>query len=378
MEQGSSPTTKTINYQFKILYCFGILFIVAGHCGEPGISLAYEWFPLYAFHVPLWMFCSGYFYNPLHESEPGKYVVHKAIRLLLPLYIWNLFYGLVTAILKTRGFTIGEPFSLSSLLIMPLTDGHQFAFNLGGWYIAPLIMIEISYLYLRRILSLFKIQNEYSLLIFSFALGVLGVYISPNAEKLGFWLVITRFMVLFPFYGLGYFYKLKLEKKDKLPNLSYFAIVFAVQLLLITKYGEPLTYLMAWCTNLRKATIITPYITAMTGIAFWLRVSRILTPILKESKAVLLIADNTFSIMIHHMAGFMVLKTIFAAAHRLFHLFPDFDMDAYKSSVWYSYCPVNGTYFSMVYIIFGICFSLAVTYMVQQAIRFIRVKLSIS
>lgn len=54
---------KKVNYKFKFLYTIGIIFIVAGHCKNGGISIFYEWFPPYSFHLALFMFASGYFYN---------------------------------------------------------------------------------------------------------------------------------------------------------------------------------------------------------------------------------------------------------------------------------------------------------------------------
>lgn len=59
---------EKIDYRFKILYAIGMVIIVAGHCWNGGISLFYEWFPPYAFHLPLFAFASGYFYKNSHEG----------------------------------------------------------------------------------------------------------------------------------------------------------------------------------------------------------------------------------------------------------------------------------------------------------------------
>ena len=55
------------NIQFRILYFIGIILIVANHAGNGSISLAYEWFPAYSFHLGLFIFASGYFFVIMDE-----------------------------------------------------------------------------------------------------------------------------------------------------------------------------------------------------------------------------------------------------------------------------------------------------------------------
>lgn len=46
--------------------------------------------------------------------------------------------------------------------------------------------------------------------------------------------LLVRTMFFLPCYEFGRFYKAVLEKKDNLNNVAYFAIIFAVQLMLLT------------------------------------------------------------------------------------------------------------------------------------------------
>ena len=80
---------KKINYQFKILYFFGILFIVACHCSYGGISLGYEWFYPGAFHLALFAFGSGYFYKTSSEDHILAYIWKKFKHLMVPVLLWN-------------------------------------------------------------------------------------------------------------------------------------------------------------------------------------------------------------------------------------------------------------------------------------------------
>lgn len=63
-------------------------------------------------------------------------------------------------------------------------------------------------------------------------------------------------------------------------------------------------------TNFNNGFVI-PYISSITAIAFWLRVSRLLVPAIGNSKFVRLIADNTYGIMVNQLVGFMCLKFVF-------------------------------------------------------------------
>ena len=50
---------KKLNYQMLILQTIGIILVVVGHVG--GIGLFSDWFPISSFHMPLFVFISGYF-----------------------------------------------------------------------------------------------------------------------------------------------------------------------------------------------------------------------------------------------------------------------------------------------------------------------------
>ena len=55
------------NIQFAILQSIAILFVVIGHSGD--ISFCFEWFPISSFHMPLFIFISGYFYKEKQEKK---------------------------------------------------------------------------------------------------------------------------------------------------------------------------------------------------------------------------------------------------------------------------------------------------------------------
>ena len=63
--------------------------VVLGHTGDP-IRLASDIFPYYSFHMALFIFISGYFYNPQNENKLwGKngYLLKKVKKLVIPYFI---------------------------------------------------------------------------------------------------------------------------------------------------------------------------------------------------------------------------------------------------------------------------------------------------
>ncbi len=226
-------TKRTIDYRFKILYAIGALMIVCGHVKGGSISLLTNWFPYYGLHLPLFVFCSGYFYNHRDEQQPAwKYLLKKCKKFLLPLFIYNVVYGLIVLVSRRFGFTIGGDFTLYNLFVAPLTSGHQFTYNMGGWFLVPLFMVEVFTLLCRRLLYLIKVKlPEWVLFAASLALGIAGNLLAINGYNTVWWLTLVRMLHFLPFFGLGIFFKSTLEKYDrKIPTLWYIGGIFALKL----------------------------------------------------------------------------------------------------------------------------------------------------
>ena len=325
----------SIDWRFKFLYFIAIISVIVGHCNDVvGINLFYDWFIPYVFHLPLFAFSSGYFYKESYTDRVGSYIIHKIKTLIIPLYLWHLFYGLVVIFLRKFGFTIGEDFTLYNLLIDPIMTGHAWVYDLGGWFIWPLFMTQVFNVLLRKLLKKVSIPiNNYFIFIFYLILGIVGILLGKKELNTGVWLVLLRLLRLLPYYGLGILYKSKLEEKDKLPSILYFTIIFLMQLIIITLNGSSQVRLgLVWCNDVY---VFRPYIASFLGIAFWLRIANILLPIINENKYIKLVCDNSYSIMINQFAGFMFIKTIWLFIYICTPIQIDFDIQQYKSNIWY-------------------------------------------
>ena len=70
------------------------------------------------------------------------------------------------------------------------------------------------------------------------------------------------------------------------------------------------------------------------------------------------VANNTFSIMMNHLFGFMIVKGFFAVAYKYLGICQSFDVHKFKTDIWYTYVPRNDGHFLIIYVIGGIIFSL--------------------
>lgn len=359
---------KGINYQFKILYAIGMIMVVANHCGSGGVSLFYEFFPAYSFHMGLFIFCSGYFYKQSAEQNVGKYIFKKIKSLIIPLYVWNFIYALFAQLMSLRGFSFGVGVTFEQLIIGPITTGHQYIYNLASWFVVPLFMVEAYNIIFRKVISIIdKRVKEYVYIIVAVAIGMVGIWMASKGYNTGWWLVLTRLFYFIPFYCGGYFYKTILEKKDVLPNVSYFLIIIMLQLGIIIYKGGTLSYEQAWCKF--SEFNVWPFVVGFLGIAFWLRIARMLAPVIGKSRVVNLIADNTFSIMVNQFIGFMLVKSIFALGYKYTNtLFQDFSWIDYHTNIWYYYLPGGLEQIRIIYVMVAI----VVPIIIQLAVSRIR------
>lgn len=363
---------KVIDYRFKLLYAIAMIMVVCGHTSNGGITLFNTWFPYYGFHLALFVFASGYFYKDSDEQNIKKYIIKKIKKLLIPLFIYNIVYGIFDFILHNTGFAIGGELSLYNIFIMPIISGHTFSFNLGGWFIIPLFMIEIFNILFRKILN-FKNQKTKEIFLFFFYIltGILGNQLSINGYNTGWWLVLIRMLYFIPFFALGSLYKNILEKHDKKINNSiYLSTIVFIQFMLILIYKKPLSYTPSWCKNFYEGPVM-PIIVGYIGIAFWFRIVKILEPVIGKNKIINSIADNTYSIMINQFLGFFIVSLIYAGFAKYTSLFTGFNFVKFKSDIWYRFLPRGVNQSLIIYVIAGI----AIPIFIQKGINVIKNKL---
>lgn len=327
--------------------------------------------------MPLFFFISGYFYKESNEKSISKYLIYKCRRLLLPAFAWNMFYGLAAWVLRHKGFQIGLPLSFYTVFTRLFTYGNSFRYNLAIWFVPALFLVEMTYISLRKILRVTDRNRETAFALLCLAGGLLAIAFSHTdynfryilddynvpAENIQneFAIIPVRTMFCLPFYGLGRLYCVKLEEyMDTVKLPVYFGAILLVQFTVALLYGRVPTMDVNLCQNLPWSA----YITAMTGIAFWLRISRILAPILKNCRMILYLGQNTWSVMMHHIFFIFIMK---AGVMHLERWFSPFDAESYKTYIWYM--PLPFPQFKLIYAAGGIGGSLLFKYIREKAVR---------
>ena len=361
--------TKERNMTFSILSAMAIVLIIAGHL-DFGVFTVGDLFPYYSFHVMIFIFISGYFYKPEDETHILSYVKRKFVRLLIPYFIWNVFYGLLTMMLHQFGFAIGENISLYNLFIAPFLGGHQFMYNAPAWFVPALFLLEVCNIIGRKLLSFLHIRNETVLFIIYLCVGCASVYLAQRGSVYDYYRLPARIMFMAPAFSLGRMYKKSWEAKDTLPSIIYFPILIVIQLIIINTHAG-LGFSAVWVMSFANSPL-TPYLTTFTGIVFFLRLAKVLTSALKNSRFVNYLGENTYSVMMHHLFCLIGLKAVFALIAFFTPFCQDFDMSAYLSDIYYVYLPNGYTSFMWIYLLIGIFAPLGIHYLVHKLVKLIK------
>ena len=349
-------SSKAENYTMRVFYLLAIVFVVDGHMSMGHMFEMNGLFRYYSFHLMMFAFGSGYFFK-LYD-KPLSDLLHRAKKLLIPLYFWNLVYGVGAALLRRLGgFELGEPLSAYTLLLAPLADGEHFVWNLGSWFIFPFFCAQVFYALVRRLSSLWH-ENEWMTFLLCLIPGCVAVQLCYTGRQdiLPIWML--RPMILLPGFAGGTLYRRVLERRDHLPTVPYLIGVVILRALLCTRY-ENLAYLLSDCSYF-VCDAFGVYAGAALAIAFYLRISRLLAPYIGKSRLALAISRNTFDVMMHHYMGFFALNCFFLIVHILGLGAADFSVHIFRTRSNYLYAPDGRAEWSVLYLLCGVTLPLLI------------------
>lgn len=392
---------------FKMLYVLAIIMIVDGHVGSSDYLDFNGLLRYQNYHIALFMFVSGYFLNLTRGCK--EFLARKTMRLLVPLFLWNAAYGVLCWYLnRYRGFSLGGEFNLYNLLYAPLVDGHQFIYNMASWFLVPLFLVQaIGFLILRPFAapaaSLAASKNAAlvspslklpAVLFFALALALGCIALAYAPENHGartLALTALRTLYFLPAFAFGFLYRHALQKYDTVSTPLYLFAVLAA-LTYLTGRFPGYNHVPSWLDAV-NAPALAIYAISLLAILFWLRVARVLSPLLAKSRPLQYIADHTFDIMMHHFAGFMLAKALFlpfisaaapatsaAAASPLASHTAAADaasaLARVKSDIWYYPFPESGETSAWLYIAISIVIALTAGFTTRKIYAIISQKLS--
>ena len=378
-----------LSYRMRVLSAIAISFVVLGHVNFTGsleVTLTEPmtfqgWFPYYSFHLPLFLFISGYFFHDLPEDKtffPAllRWIGKKAGKLLVPYYVFSGLSLLFNAWLHTRGFTFGDSFSVTEWLAGPWTKPYFVSFATPVWYLPALFIAEILFLLLRVVFRrLFKrsLLRETLLLAVTLAVGAAAVYRNETAAPSGTALVYLRSVVMLFFMQAGALYRRHLEKHDTLKSPWYFLIVFIAQFLLIVLSGNgSLSPGLYELKDFGKTGWV--YIAGgLTGLMLWLRVSTLIASFPRQSRLLTFIGKNTLYIMgLHVFSWFLfngLLSWLYAYDRRMV-LVDRFSNRWYHSFLYY--CHTENPRMILLYYLIGMALPLLIAWLLQASFRLLR------
>lgn len=350
------------NLRMRYLSALAIIFVVLGHISgtHEGIFTVSGLFLFYSFHVPLFLFISGYFYQEKAEDKMGWFILKKAKTLLLPFFALSLVFLLFQTLLHMKGFTFGNTFSFYNWLVWPWVKIQTPDFSVAGWYLIAFFLSIVVYACIHKLCRLL-IKNafirELLLLIFYLGLGMAAVLVNNRLAVSETAVVYLRSVVMLFFLQLGFFYRSYLEQRDKMPNIPYLAIILCLRfaLSIAFRYSRIPDWYGLYGLHDLTAAGIPFYVSAILGIAFWLRVASILAGSFKPIGPLLMIGRETKYIMLLHVFGFFVLNTALFIINKRFPL-EGFDPAPYFSELYYT--ATEKTPVILLYLVVGIGFSL--------------------
>lgn len=311
------------NIELTVLKTLGIIVVVSCHLGINmfnliGIPLtsSTELFPEYSYHMPLFIFASGYFYKRIYESDILN-LTKKRFKSIKKYMNCNLFYFCLCFVLVSFGiFSRNIEFNFKSIFIEPFLGGFQFYFNGPGWFVPFLFILQITYTYLRKVIGLkFKsFNNQYcSILkqesIFFISLIILG-FISTSIsniypvinDNMNILQSFLRILFGLQFFQLGFIYKEFIQKNIKFSFLSFFLVIIC-KFIVFLSFGY---YTFSLRTIKFNNHSILPFVVSILGIIYCLHLTKFIVNISSKlnSKAlsfIYFLRNNTWSIMMHHL-----------------------------------------------------------------------------
>lgn len=364
------------NYQMCILSAIGMIAVILGHIeNTTGALMTLDgWFPYYSYHLPLFIFISGYFYKQEEELHVGRFILKKIRTMIIPFYLVNGGFYLFQSFLRVFGFSIGDTFSMKTWLLNPWKYTQPLSFAIPSWYLIAIFLTELVYILLRKFLSYIlgkeERLKESLLLLLSFIFGIISViYVQrKNPEQLQ--VVYLRSVIMIFFFEYGYIYKKYLEERARcIPDILYFTVVFIAQGIMLVLLHGKLDSGLWGVKNGFDWHGITFYIEGIIGVAFWLRLSEWIAMIPKQFKLLVFIGKNTKWIMSFHLFGFFIMNTIIYLMLRTNNgmnlLRAIFDTGKYKSQIYYC---ISNKQLGIIYLFSGV----GVTYLLIKIGQFFK------
>lgn len=302
------------NSKIDILKGLGIIFVVLGHCGQStGVTV----FAPYSFHMPLFIFCSGYFFD---ENKKGNIqtIVKYLKKMILPLIIVGGIYYFIGALVNGTLFdqiryrAIGTAIAKEVLLAAFLGTYGNNIFMTACWFVGCLFWIRIYFQFIHTRLVAWaknKVIIQTCLLLFYIIASLMAINYALGAYENNGRLSLAQIVILRVafgsfFYYLGFIIRTYLQdwiKKHRWEVLFSSHVVMSI----LYQSGIGLDF---WMDRMLFQKNGLPVLTGVLGILFFY----IIADLWSENGCKLLeqIGRSSMSILLHHLFIMYVINCI--------------------------------------------------------------------
>ena len=278
MEEKVRNSIKSVyNREFKYdnLKFILIFLVVLGHIIEKVAKFKYLYLIIYSFHMPVFIFVSGYF------SKGSKKSIVKSTCIYI---IFQTIYFLIYKLVLHKNITLNY---LQPIWVL------WYIFALGIWNML-LVIIKKANITQKNI-------KIYILLLFTFLLSLICGY----ADIIGYLLSLSRIVVFFPFFLIGYFSRnsnIKIIKRTEENNkkivLSYLvvAIICIIYFISISDINE-IWFYGSYSYGEAKYNIIFRFFSSLFGLSMIFFFNNFVS---NKRKLISFVGKNTLFIYLLH------------------------------------------------------------------------------
>ncbi len=329
--------------RMSIVKALGIIFIVAGHAA---INTSLCRF-LYLFHVTIFFFVAGYFFNDNYINSPLKFISSKLKRLYIPWLIYGIIFVLLHNFFLKNNLILYnfnshkyfEPYTLEKVVDKILNVLTFFRWKepllMPLWFLFGLFSGLIVFYAVTFVMNKIKGNKpEYFRSIFIVILSAVGFMGATLHPRFG---IFYRAFVIAGIIYLGKLFQINESKIKIVPIGGLLSLIILIVATILKydvnvgglKFGNPLFFIIVSCAGFYFTLSLADLIACKPN---------------SISRALNIIGENTLTIMALHYLAFKLVNLLQIVIYN----YPD------KYLAYYPVIPIKTEYWWIVYTIAGI------------------------
>ena len=334
---------RKTNKKFMFLSALGIIMVVDAHAWT-ALGLFTEFIPYNSFFMPMFVFISGYFNKIDGDTDLKPYCYRKLKNLLIP-YLAIVFVSfwlewIMDWIKLGQSPKIRFPDDLESIIMSVITDGDPVSICSPMWFVPTLFTLLITYSVIKK--CFYKYWNGIVMLIVFCIFSTFVVWLAQNIKIPHILLLPCKCLFFLPYLELGIIYRERIEPKTerrpKSANIVLLALLLLVNMIrmMILPNSSDIGFInLAYLSGFTSPYIITPMISSIVGISFWVIMIDTIGKAFYDNRLVNYISENTLWILGFHVFFFNILNFLLFFWNNAIAPIQGFDIESFRQTTWY-------------------------------------------